>query len=163
MIKRGSLKLKVISLIFLVLLLNIVFFTIKYGEFREGVTGFSVQETISKSYNNMSLASKIFLVLQWIILLIVFISVVFKEKSQELEQAQSLKIPNNYHLKEQKTDLDVLYDLLKEKKELKLSAIAKAFNIDENIAMEWAKILQTGNLAIIDYPFFGGAIIRIKE
>ena len=163
MIKSGSLKLKVISLIFLVLFLNIAFFTIKYGDFREGVTGFSVQETISDSYKNMSVTIKFFLIFQWVILLIAFIITVFKEKSQELEQTQSLKLPKNYNLKEQKTDLDVLYDLLKEKKALKLSVVAKAFNINENIAMEWAKILQTGNLAIIDYPFFGGAIIRIKE
>lgn len=156
-------KLKVILLIFGVLFLNIVFFAIKYGDFREGVTGFSVQETISGGYKDMSIVSKIFLILQWIILLIVFLSVIFKERSQKLEQAQSLKIPKDYHLKEQKTDLDVLYDLLKEKKVLKLSAIAKAFNINENIAMGWAKILQTGNLAMIDYPFFGGAVIRIKE
>ena len=61
-----------------------------------------------------------------------------------------------------KTDLDTLFAIVQEKKELKISSIAKLFRIDDDLAMEWAKILEAGDLVTIEYPGFGGSIVRIK-
>jgi hypothetical protein len=51
-----------------------------------------------------------------------------------------------------KTDLDILYEVLQKNNKIKISTIAKAFKVKEETAMEWCKILESAELAIIDYP-----------
>jgi len=53
--------------------------------------------------------------------------------------------------------------IIKDKKVLKISTISKAFDIDKEKAMEWIKILESGDLCIIEYPTFGEPFIKIKE
>ncbi len=61
-----------------------------------------------------------------------------------------------------KTDLDVLYEILKEKKELALPEIAHAFKVENSIAMDWAKTLEDGDLVTIEYSRMGEASIKLK-
>jgi hypothetical protein len=61
------------------------------------------------------------------------------------------------------TDLDVLYETLKKEKKISVSKIAKTFKIANDIAFEWCKILESGDLAEIVYPGFGEPLIKIKE
>ncbi len=55
------------------------------------------------------------------------------------------------------TDLDKLYRILREKKKLTLSEVARGFNIDKSQAEEWGKILKEQNLIDIYYPAVGEA------
>ena len=59
------------------------------------------------------------------------------------------------------TDLDVLYKLLKEKNTIRISTIAKAFKIDQDLAMEWGKTMEDAKLALIDYPRFSGPVLKL--
>lgn len=61
-----------------------------------------------------------------------------------------------------KTDIDILYELIKEKKDIKVSTISKIFEIEKELAMDWAKILESSELVTIEYPGFGGPIIKLK-
>ena len=62
------------------------------------------------------------------------------------------------------TDLDLLAELLNEKKVLRLKMIAKIFKITEKVAMDWCKILEEEKIAKINYPLVGDPkIILIKE
>jgi hypothetical protein len=62
----------------------------------------------------------------------------------------------------QGTHLDSFYELLKEKKELKLADAAKLFNISDQLIFEWARILEAGDLAVLYNPGIGKAVIRLK-
>ena len=65
--------------------------------------------------------------------------------------------------KENETDLDVLYNILKEKKELRASIIAGVFKIPNDKAVEWGKILEEKSLVEIDYPTFSEPRIIFKD
>jgi hypothetical protein len=61
------------------------------------------------------------------------------------------------------TTIDSFYNFIKQKKKIPLKKITKEFKIDKKIAEEWANILKEHNLIDIDYPLFGGPILKWKE
>ena len=61
------------------------------------------------------------------------------------------------------TDIDILYKMLKEKKNISLSEISKAFNINKELALEWCKTLETAELAEIQYSTFKEVVLTLKE
>ncbi|MFH0808397.1 MAG: hypothetical protein V1888_02165 [archaeon] len=61
------------------------------------------------------------------------------------------------------TDLDTLYEILKERKSIGIADIEKLFNVNSEVALGWAKILENGDLAIIDYPSFGKPVLMLVE
>ena len=62
-----------------------------------------------------------------------------------------------------KTDLDALYTILKNKKEISVRSISNLFKIPEDLAMEWSRILEAGDLATIEYPGFGSPKVMYIE
>ncbi|MFA5174460.1 MAG: hypothetical protein WC438_04740 [Candidatus Pacearchaeota archaeon] len=150
----------VISLIFL---LNLVSYVYKYGDIKGGFTGFSVKSTVYNAYSGLPYISKMFLIVQWTILILLLLSVAFKDNRLKNQDKEVLSLNLKRKSGANKTDLDTLYEVLKDKKKLRVSTIAKAFNVDPEIALEWGKILESGSLAIIDYPGFGEPVIKIIE
>ena len=61
------------------------------------------------------------------------------------------------------TDLDILYNLLKEKKKLQVKALAIYFKVEESTIIAWARILEEANLLTIHYPNFGHPILILVE
>ncbi len=61
------------------------------------------------------------------------------------------------------TDLDKLYKIIQKFKSIKFSEIEKVFNINNEKAEEWAKILEEHNLAQIHYPAFGEPELKWKQ
>ncbi len=61
------------------------------------------------------------------------------------------------------TDFDKLYELLKKYKKLKVSDIAKIFNISKDEAEEWCVILERHDLGRLNYPAVGGSEILLPE
>ena len=59
-----------------------------------------------------------------------------------------------------KTDIDILYDLIQNKGTVSLTEVQKKFKIDKNKAEEWATILETSGLIKIKYAFLKGAILE---
>ncbi len=53
------------------------------------------------------------------------------------------------------TDIDLLYRILLDKNNIKLSEIMNDFGVSEKHALEWAKILEAHRLAKLKYPTFG--------
>jgi|SRR3989344_2310917 len=62
---------------------------------------------------------------------------------------------------ESSTSLDALYDLLKEKKIMRVDDIATHFDVSKELVIEWGKILEAGELATISNPRIGKPIIKI--
>ena len=62
-----------------------------------------------------------------------------------------------------RTDLDILYEMLKKKKEIKMESVEQTFHITPEIALEWFKVLENGELADIEYPRFGKPMLMLSE
>jgi len=59
------------------------------------------------------------------------------------------------------TSLDALYDLLQEKKIMRVEDIASHFSVSKELVMEWGKILEAGELATISSPRIGKPVIKL--
>ncbi len=127
------------------------------------VTGLSVGETIVELYNNIPITTRIFIGAQWVILLFLLIFVYIKDKKIKVMKDEVEKIDLEKASENSKTDLDVLYNLLKEKKQLKISTLARVFNVKEDIVIGWCKTLEASNLVTVEYPTAGDAIVKIVE
>jgi len=157
--KEMSLFSKIATLVIIVIGINIAIFI--FGGERSGITGRAITENITELYGALSPASKVFLVIQWTLLIILLLYLVIKNKLALNREQEVTGIDLTEILKRSKTDIDALYNLLQQKGFLSMAIISKIFKIDEDLAMEWGKILESGNLAIIDYPRFGGPVLKI--
>ena len=131
----------------------------------QGVSGFAIGsitgEQIKTNYSNASSTSKAIIIGEWALLVILIVISLVGERMHVKKQHIALEIKKSTD--KSKTDIDVLYDLLKEKKKIDLSTIAETFKISEETATEWAKILEEAQLASLHYPRFGEAQLKIKE
>ena len=57
------------------------------------------------------------------------------------------------------TSLDALYNLLLERKIMRVEDIASHFNVSKDLVIEWGKILEAGELATVNLPRIGKATI----
>jgi len=163
MIKEERLIFKRVALVVAVFfLLNLVVFSVKIGT-GKGLTGFSIQERVTSTYNDTTPISKLFLGVQWLILISLLLSSYVKDKGIMIRKAELQGIDMEKLSRKKGTDLDTLYNLLKEKKQLRVSTIAEAFNVDKKIALEWCKVLESGGLVVLDYPTSKEPIVRLSE
>ncbi len=178
--KRGD-PLQVIALLFLILAIihSITHFTI-YGTsipgfFETGLSGFSIGkstlgEELSTTYPRTPLYSQIAIILEWLSIIILFlfsyVRHVFAIKQEEG------KFPHGaietIHAQQgsshgMKTDIDALYELLQEKKRIRFSVIARLFHVAPENVMEWAKILEEGDMATIIYPRWGEPELALAD
>ncbi len=125
------------------------------------LSGFSISDFSSKI--KQADFDTIFFITQWffILLIIIFFYIKFlRHKRKEKEQEKEVFTPKR-KTKGAETDLDVFYEMLKNKKNMKLSLISESFKINSETALEWGKILENSNLAKIDYPAFSEPVIKI--
>src|SRR3989344_1994607 len=147
----------VVGIIFLA---NIGIFLYNLKIASSGFTGFSIGDTVSQTYTTIPFIAKIFLLVQWAFLIGVLIFSSIKDKDVE-SRRQELSGINLEKISKKGTDLDTLYSLLQKKKQLRISTISKIFKIDKDIAMDWCKTLESGNLAEIDYPGLGEPVVNL--
>jgi hypothetical protein len=81
-----------------------------------------------------------------------FLVFLFFSSLKENKKHREVLVLKDLHAGKTTTDLDNLYEILKQKKHLSVPMISKAFKVSEDIVLEWGKILEEGNLAKITYP-----------
>lgn len=59
------------------------------------------------------------------------------------------------------TDIDVLRSYVLEKKKVKLSTVAKKFDVPEKIAEDWGKILEDHQMIDMHYPVAGEPVLKV--
>ncbi len=130
----------------------------------KGVSGFAVGSTnieqLREQTKDFSSLSRILIIGEWFLLVLLILASLIGSKLSIKKQHVMLVIKKSKD--KSKTDIDILYDLLKEKKKLALSSISETFKVKEETALEWAKILETADLAMINYPRFGEPELKIK-
>ncbi|MEA3248196.1 MAG: hypothetical protein U9Q73_00660 [Nanoarchaeota archaeon] len=125
------------------------------------ISGNSIEETVRGFYEISSVNHRILIAFQFFLVLVIVVSffmIIRKFKSKKKLLKSDFIIGGNTN---SKTDLDTLYEILKHKKEIDIEDIGKVFKVNREVALEWSKILENGNLAIIDYPGFGRPVLKL--
>ncbi len=162
--KRGiGVFTKVLIVVFFFVVVNagfIFYDNYNKGYFSGGLTGFSVMEVMGDTFSSLGIAQKAVLFAQvFVFSVIVFFIFMkgFSERGIKKElRSQDVGVRRKYE-----TDLDALNNLLKKKKKIHLSSIAKAFKVNKETAMEWCRALEASHLGSLEYPALGEPYIKI--
>ena len=114
---------------------------------------------VSNTYNELSLEAKIFLIAQWFIL-IAFVVFAFIKDRQAWKTKKIVPVDLKKAEKPGNTDIDTLYTLINQMKMLKISQISQTVHITKEIALEWAQILESHDMAIIEYPTLSEPVVK---
>jgi len=133
----------------------------------KGISGLSfgeikIGEEITTRYGLNSDLSRIIVSSEWLIVFVIVIFIYAKKRIAVNKEIKEVKSSNIIRKKGNETDLDVLYNLLKEKKKLRMSNVMKLFNIDKKVVGEWIKTLEDGNLLSMEYPRIGEPVLVLK-
>lgn len=141
---------------------NIFLFLNKGKLSYNGFSGMVVKE-MPELPANIGISIISFIVL-WTILLIIAIRAYMYFLKSKKEEKVKLNF-NQLSAKggKSRTDLDIFYDLLKEKKKLNTGTISRVFKISKENALEWSRILENHALVNIDYPNFSDPEVKINE
>lgn len=148
----------------LLIIVNILFFFYNVKPSLQEARG-----EIPKAFYFLNAQVIIFIIAWIIIIAIIFFNYknlrVIKGKKVNAGYYSSIKrnIEKKHRFKKGHTDIDLLYSLLKDRKHLKIPAISRIFNISNEKALEWCKILEDSSLAVINYPAFSEPEIEIKK
>ena len=155
--------LKAVLITIIIILINLGYF-VYLSQSSSVSTGFSIKSTFTefpRNYTNMPIFNKLFLIVEVIFIGFLLTLSFRRDKNLFFIKESEIKIIRTNE--PYKTDLDDLYNTLKARKELRLSTICRLFNISKDGAVEWARILENGDLAYVDYPSFGEPILKIKN
>lgn len=152
--KRGSFI--IVSLILLLIAFGNVFI---YFE-KAGMSTFAIKDITAKliQYD----LSTIIFVAQWVLIfliVVIFFVKFLRRKKGDRAKHMEIKVEER---RGTGTDLDTLYNLLQEKKNLKISEIARIFKITNDKALEWCRILENHELVSTEYPAFSEPEVEIK-
>ncbi len=155
--RRGekTLFLRVLFVSAFLFIINLGGYAFKFGGLSGGITGFSVGDTFIKAYQEISFTARVFLIVQWGVVLVLLLVISVRDKGVKSRKKELEGIDIN-KVSQKGTDLDVLYKILESKKQVRVSTIAKTFKVKKDTALNWAKMLESSNLATIEYPGFGG-------
>ena len=170
--KKRIFKALLTLFILVALLHNIFHFSIFgtgiHGLNEKGISGLIISEVnlgenIRNNYGSLSTTSKIILIIEWGIIMAAFIFIYVRNKIEMKKEVENITSPKKYKRSGKSTDLDALYNLLKEKKHLRLSTITKVFKVEKDIALNWARTLENAGLIEIHYPKIGEPEIVLSE
>ena len=150
------------SLISVILLLNLTFHSLVYFDYLEDKKdNINLFSSLRNNFAPYRLYSTVAILIEFVILFIILMKFISYKKGLKLRK-KVLDL-RNFHSSRTTTDLDALYEVLKEKKKLSLSTIANTFNVSTALVYEWGKILENGRLAKIEYPRFKEPILTLME
>lgn len=110
------------------------------------------------------LSSVSILIIEWGVILVIIFFLIIRRKIQDKKEFETLNLGKIRSEKTgTKTDLDNLYEVLKERKNLKLSTISKAYGVNRDVVMSWGRALESAHLIRVEYPLFGEPNFIITE
>lgn len=127
-----------------------------------GISGKIISEDIDEE-SAINLKHRIILAGEWLLIIVIFMVSLIRAKMEVrgVEQVIVTKIKTPKGIA--RTDLDMMYDLVKEKKAIKVNVLAKYFNVNDKTIIDWARILEEANLVRINYPAIGEPQIVINK
>lgn len=174
MVNKKSPKHILINVIILIFIVNVILHIIIFGTGIKGILKNGINQIVFGSkvlqisaFSDLHYGLRIYSFFAIVIELILIFYFIFKEYkgkedvSKELKEIQRLKM--HYSASKNQTEIDVLYNILKEKKKIKLSVLNIVFGVDKNTLREWIDSLEAGNLAELKKKSFGELEIVLKK
>ena len=163
-------------LIGVVLLVGIVHFLLHVAIFGTGVSGFyrdgagkislfgfNLFESFKQQYSFYSLPSKIILLVEVLFLVFLVFVFYFSRREDVNDDKEITALKEKYMNEKHTTDLDVLYNILIERKRIDLKSISKIFGVTSEVSENWCQVLESGNLAVIHSPRIGDREVIIAQ
>ncbi len=128
------------------------------------ISGNTIKEKLVGIYESSSVSNKILILIQFVVGIIaaVMIFVIINKRLKKKKTFSRNDFVEN-KTKKSRTDLDMLYEILKKRKKIDIVDIESVFKVSPEVAFGWAKILENGDLAVIEYPRFGKPILILME
>lgn len=157
---KGGLKIGWM-IVFVLFALNLWTFISKYNTF--GVSGNAIGSAYAAP--PVLTTDMIIFIAQWAILIILVIFLYLRHARRVRMEHTKINLSQYEKLKNVRggTDIDVLFSVLQENKEIGLSTVESLFKVNSEKALKWCKVLEEHNLASIYYPAFSEPIIRKIE
>lgn len=124
------------------------------------ITKIGFDEGIKDEYAHVSPVSSIIIIGEWSLLIILAIFALVHQRIHMKKAEAHIEIKRN---DSSKTDLDLLYEALQDKKIISLSNIEKLFKVDRKTVMSWCTTLESSDLARIQYPRIGEPDLILEE
>ncbi|MDP4040006.1 MAG: hypothetical protein Q8P57_05505 [Candidatus Pacearchaeota archaeon] len=173
--KRGTHRFAKIG-IFLLIIISISHLSIHYliygtgiqGFAKNGISGIAVGETQIFQETQINSIKSIFgapgkslmiILVEWVLLATFTTFTLVKHKINIRSEIASIDLEKRYKKSPNKTDLDILYDMLQENESISLSAISKIFRVNKETALQWTETLESGRLAYLKYPRMGEPLL----
>jgi len=173
MIKKRGITKKLLLFLMILIVIHMAYHLFVFGTgfsgfYEGGISGFSIGkiplgEELRANYQTASPVSMMLIFAEWVGLVAVLIFVFFRNRRDVKKEVEDVKMPQKLKGGNKSTELDTLYDILKDKKHLRISSIMALFKLDRKTALEWAKTLEYGGLVVIDYPRFGEPVVILNE
>ncbi len=128
-----------------------------------GISGKVISEDLDESSSKISFEHRLVLAGEWIFIIAILIVFLIKAKMEirTVEHAIFTKLKINRGIAQ--TDLDLMYELTKEKKAIKINALANYFEVEDKTIIAWARILEEANLVSLNYPAVGEPQVVLNE
>ncbi|MCK4997649.1 hypothetical protein KAS08_05065 [Candidatus Pacearchaeota archaeon] len=147
----------------LIIVANGAYFFKKFESYIADVASKSFFQIVRNVYGIIPVKNKVFILIQFIVLIIATISLVMYVKKKTKPILTRACFSRNFRDCESRTDLDMLYRILISKKEINLGDIERLFEVNGEVALDWCKVLENADLALIDYPNFQKPVLRLPE
>lgn len=133
-------------------------------DFAGKISGNTIKEKLVGIYESSSVSNKVLILIQVVVGIIaaVMIFIIVNKRIKRKKTFSKNDFVKN-STKKSRTDLDMLYEILKKKKKINIVDIEDVFKVSPKVAFGWAKILENGDLAVIEYPRFGKPILILME
>ena len=166
--KRANTKwLKLVAEIITLLVLThtfYIFYSSNKQELQVGISGSTVTEETSEASTNLATNKRLILGGEWLLVISILIVTLIKAKMELQTVVDEVIItPQKTRPSISRTDIDSMYDIVKEKKRLKVRTLAKYFKVDDNTILEWARVLEEENLITVHSPTIGDPQIILNE
>ena len=173
--KKG--KIKISSMLLVLLTLIAVAHTgIQFLIFGTGIEGIdqaalsglaigdvSIFEGIKQKYYAISDTSRYIIAVEWLVVLAIILIILIKGRIDLKKDTSHENIKVKHKKPKPETDLDILYEMLKKKKSIRILTISKIFGVKKEIAIDWCNILESGDMAEIKYPIVGSPKLILPE
>lgn len=140
---------------------NSAYFLVKTEDSVGIMSGNSIKDVVGNFYRTSSVNQRIFILFQFFLLVLIIVVVLIIIKRLKPKHVLSKGGFGKKDNLRSGTDLDILYEMIKRDKEVSISDVGEAFNISPEVSLEWAKVLEDGDLAVIEYPRFGKPVLRL--
>ena len=158
--RKGSVFFKFVSLILFIIIFEAGAFS--YSYFLLKLSNEPIIAAL-KTFFNYSSPSRELIFSQAILVGTIIFFIIFRKIMKAEKKKKRKKVDIRRASQESGTSLDALYKILVERKSLNINFIADIFEIKRDLAMEWARILESGDLATLDYPGIGTPRLILKE